>query len=143
MAKGSKAWYERYEKAICHFVDIAGVDVKDGKCGLFDKGAEKVAAFAYGKDFKKYSDSISSWTWNTKGGSYSPSKINIALGHLSLLIWLSLSAIHIVVARGFVASTLQTKVNMPAMMILVLSFGLLFFWLYSKQFLKSTILKEK
>lgn len=143
MAKGSKAWYERYEEAICHFVEIACINTEDGKRRLFEKGVEKVIAFAYGNDFKRYSDPISSYLWNTKGGSYSPSKINIALGHLSLFIWLSLSAIHIIVARGFVVSTLLTKENMPAIMILALSFGLLFFWLYSKQFLKSTILEKK
>ncbi len=145
MAKGSKAWYERYEKAIHHFLEIAGVDTAEKKGELFENGADKIIAFAYGKDFKKYSDPVSSWLWNTKGGSYSPSRINIALGHLSLLIWVTLSSIHIAVAKGFVVSKVSEQsieVSVPVVMIMVLVFTPLLVLIYSKQFLKSNILEE-
>ncbi len=141
MAKGAKAWYERYEMAITHFLEIACVERKEL---LFEDGAEKISAFAYNKGFTKYSAPVSSWIWNTKGGSYSPSKINIALGHLSLLIWLCLAIVHISVARGSaVSKVLEIKVGIPEMMFLIITLGLLLFWIYSKMSLKSEMLAEK
>jgi hypothetical protein len=146
LAKGSKAWYERYENAIYHFVKIANISQKTKK-ELYDEGVEKIIGFAYGDNgFEAYSASVSSWLWNTKGGSYSPSKINIAIGHLAVVVWLTAISFHIAVARWGVkkvAALAVSHCDLALAMMSLLVFGLLLFWLYAKAFLKSGILEEK
>ena len=146
LAKGSKAWYERYESAICCFTQIAGLSEAEHE-DLFDNiKTQKLVAFAYGKDFKQYSEPVSSWLWNTKGGPYSPSKINIAIGHLSALFWLVAICFHVAVARlgvKMIISSIEFNCNLGTIMLALTSFGMLFFWLYTRSFLKSGILEER
>ena len=135
MAKGSKAWYERWESAISAFV-----------CNYqneFEDGAAEIAAFNY-ESLKGYEKAaMSDWIWDTKAGAYSPSKINVAIGHLSLAIWLILSMVHIAIASavgcGYFCHTVWVLTN-PYAMIVVLVFGCLSFWLYSLSALKSSSL---
>ena len=146
LAKGSKAWYERYESAICSFGKIAELDKADLD-GMFENPkAQKLVAFAYGKHFKKYSEPVSSWLWDTKGGPYSPSKINIAIGHLSVLFWIAAIAFHVSVAQlgvKMVAGSVEFNYGLGTVMLAIALFGILFFWLYARTFLKSGILEEK
>ena len=145
MAKGSKAWYERYESAIYNFIKLANVSM-EAKEKLYDEGVDRIIGFAYGDDFNDYSASVSSWLWNTKGGSYSPSKINIAIGHLAIAIWLTAIGFHVAVARWGIKKVVTLNVfhcDLAVTMMLLLIFGLLFFWLYVKMALKSGILEEK
>ena len=145
LAKGSKAWYERYESAIYHFSELADISV-DMKQELYDTGVENVIGFAYGESFNKYSAPVSSWPWNTKGGAFSPSKINIAIGHLAACIWLVAIVFHVAVAKfgaKKIASMTLYNQDLGLTMVSLLAFGLLFFWLYSKVFLKSGVLEEK
>lgn len=148
LAKGSKAWYERYEGAISNFIEIADVD-EQRKQSLFEDGADRIIAFAYADDFKRFSGPVSSWIWNTKGGAYSPSKINVAIGHLSLLVWIVISCCHIAIAsvgvdsaKTMLSAMQRHNLSAPSMAF-VLLFGLLVFWLYSRLSLKSGILEEK
>lgn len=79
MAKGSKAWQEVYEDAIgkieneltiplyCRSNSPQGDESKRDMCIL-----------------------------STKGGPYSPSKINIVIGQVSLVIWILIFVVHIV-----------------------------------------------
>ena len=139
MAKGSKAWYERWENAI------------DAFCGRYkneaftDPEVAHVAGFRIGNIMGFESPDKSGFLWNTKGGSYSPSKINIAIGHLSLLIWFSLSIAHVCLAKvglsriaenGWLYSIFTDSMVMYA----VLVFGLLGFFLYTLCCLKSSTL---
>ena len=135
MVKGSKAWYERWESAISAFV-----------CNYqneFEGEAAKIAAFNY-ENLKGYEKAeMSNWLWDTKAGAFSPSKVNVAIGHLSLAIWLVLSMVHITIAGEvgcwYFCRTVWVLTN-PYVMLVVLVFGCLSFWLYSQTALKSSSL---
>ena len=93
MAKGSKAWYEALENAIPFVensnkkmiswakvrweIDLRSREMNKRKCD--DRDDLK----SFRKDLKNNS------IFSTASGAYSPSKINIALGQISLLIWLT------------------------------------------------------
>lgn len=141
LAKGSKAWYERYESAIHKFTKIAGLDALEKNLLFENPKVEKVIAFAYGDDFRSFSPTVSSWLWNTKGGAYSPSKINIAIGQISFVIWLVAAFSHIFLIMG--RTIVKPRVVMPMIMLTILFFGLIVFWWYSHCSLKSRTLKEK
>ncbi|SHE98145.1 RipA family octameric membrane protein [Dysgonomonas macrotermitis] len=81
MAKGSKAWYEVYEGAIYNFEEEFQVDLQIPdmyRMGIND-----------GVDGKLNSSIIS-----VKSGAYSPSKINIVIGQIFLLLWIVVMLIH-------------------------------------------------
>jgi len=91
MAKGSKAWFENYEKAIVA-IEKELVSIP---CEKLYSGFEcRHRPFFYGVDLD---DSI----YSSKGGAYSPSKINIVLGQLSLAIWMSVFAFHTAIALTY------------------------------------------
>ena len=132
MGKASKAWYECYEKAIVAFAD---------QKKYFNDDVVKIAGFKY-RDTPGYeSDRKSNWLWSTAGGGYSPSKINIAIGHLSLLIWLMASVVHLLIAAGCDSDLKNWFVN-PAYMGLLFVLVLLGIWVYSLICLKSRWLNE-
>lgn len=89
MSKASKAWYEMYEKAIGAFESNSNY-VDDL---LLKSGENETAIGGFGyvnlKNFSTQSDtdSIKSGLFNRKGGAYSPSKINIAIGQIALILW--------------------------------------------------------
>lgn len=74
MAKGSKAWYEVYERAIMTYE-------KEHKNELKLQGKDLMGA--YGVPTKDINNCLLS----TKSGAFSPSKINIVIGQICLLIW--------------------------------------------------------
>lgn len=75
MAKASKAWYEVYESAISKF------EYQHFK--KINLPYENIMGeMIFQKDQRN--DSI----FSTKGGAFSPSKINIAIGQISLIIWI-------------------------------------------------------
>lgn len=79
MGKASKAWYEVYESCICDLEQREELDIEEKyRMGVYG-GADKA------------NDSLLS----TASGRFSPSKINIAIGQLSLLIWFSLGTFHL------------------------------------------------
>ena len=95
MAKGSKAWYEHYEKVIECFVKNHSSD-------------EDLDAFAFG-DYRKLTetDSIEKDAFrrleiqetdrsllNVRGGRFSVSKIVILLGQLFACVWAAIIALH-------------------------------------------------
>ena len=76
MCKGSKAWYEVYEKV------IYGIEYE-----LFTKrGASKYIEGDFLKEFKDEIDD--NLFLNYKGGPFSPSKVNILIGNILLIIWI-------------------------------------------------------
>lgn len=82
MAKGSKAWYEVYEHAIYeieHNPDYASEIV-------VDKMPEDGVIHGEVISNEKPNDSL----WSVDAGAYSPSKINIVIGQLSYVIFLSI-----------------------------------------------------
>lgn len=102
MAKASKYWYEKYESAILAlmgwtenpklFDDSAYLD-KDKKHCIAGFGYAEIPRYndEWNAD-KKSDDSI----WSIKRGAFSPSKITIFIGQLSLVVWLLLGAGHLV-----------------------------------------------
>lgn len=94
MAKGSKAWYERYEYAIDAFECDESLVSKE----VLNSGIRKspIGGFQYqllkGYDATDINDCI----FKCQGGAYSPSKINIAIGQISFVIWCVAFIIHCV-----------------------------------------------
>lgn len=79
MAKGSKAWQEVYEEAIKTYESEYFINIPD----------------------KYHSDNLKGdpgkrdrCLLSTKGGPFSPSKINIVIGQISFLIWICIAIVH-------------------------------------------------
>lgn len=90
MAKGSKAWYERYEQAIEAFANSYP--------GQFENAMARLDGFHWEKMPKYKAKPLSNWLCNSKGGEYSPSKINYGLGIVSFVIWSVLALAHVACA---------------------------------------------
>lgn len=82
MAKGSKAWYEIYERRIS---DIE----KENELGIPEK-------YRMGSDMRPWS--LDSNIFTKKAGKYSVSKLNIIIGIILLLIWFFVCVIHYIIA---------------------------------------------
>lgn len=98
MMKGSKAWYEQWENAITAFVEKFSPHDKEGVPQdpmLFEGNAGMFAGFRYHKleTFKK--PKVSNCLFNTKGGAFSPSRINVMIGQLFLISWLMIALFHL------------------------------------------------
>lgn len=89
-AKASKAWYEFYERTITRFEK----QYKD-KLGI-------PSDFIMGNI--KYEEIFSHRLFSLKADKLSPSKINILIGQLSLIIWIITFFIHLVVILFYVFS---------------------------------------
>ena len=78
MAKGSKAWYEIYENVI---TDIEHIK-KDKNMSLGIPNEYQMGNYC-----KQHRDYIDDRLFSTKGGRFSPSKLNIFIGQTLLVIW--------------------------------------------------------
>lgn len=85
MAKGSKAWQEKYERSLFVFLenkhDIALDDLK--KYGVIHGWLRALVP-----------EKFSNWLFRLKAGAYSASKINIVIGVISLVLWGIVGAVH-------------------------------------------------
>lgn len=151
MAKGSKAWYERYERAIDAF-DYNDEYVNDEviKTGVkeYEKDVRPIGGFQYTnlKDYDK--PEIKDCIFSCKGGAYSPSKINIAIGQIAFVIWCLAFGTHYYLSiRDFQLDEAFIKESIPFLLlvlfiiILILIFVSIWFsdfWMKS-----STLGKEK
>lgn len=89
MGKGSKAWYERYENAICAF---------ERKSQYMTPKASHIGGFHY-QNIQGYElPQIQKSFFKGNGGAYSPSKINIAIGQITLCLWSIIVLFHGAVA---------------------------------------------
>ena len=143
MAKGSKAWYEHYEAAINAFVERYSEDEN-----VFEGDASQLAGFKIDNVEEFEECDISSWLWSTKAGSFSVSKINISLGHLSALIWSGMLLFHIFVLRRGLVSVQELAASLESIatssrVIVLVGCVLLLFWVYSRALLKSTYFGNK
>ena len=108
LAKASKAWVEVYEAA------ISSIDQKNNfmptefqTVGGFHM--EKLPSFGSNEsssdnDCAKFSNNI----FSCKGGTFSPSKINICIGQISLLIWALIITLHLSCCSGSIAAFVIT-----------------------------------
>ena len=92
MAKGSKAWYEHYESAIKAYAQKIG----DG-CKSSPVSSDVLSHHWISLDNIKRAD-MSDSLIKLNGGCYSVSKIVIAIGILSLVIWFTLFLVHLAIA---------------------------------------------
>jgi bacitracin transport system permease protein len=81
MAKGSKAWYEVYESAITTFENTHSALLKLPKDNIMGN-------MVLEKNRKSRN------IFSTKAGGYSPSRLNIAIGQISLILWIIFIAVH-------------------------------------------------
>lgn len=91
MAKGSKAWYEVYERKIELFEDKLEI------CDLYKYNIKKNDN---AKDLE-----INDFLLSTKAGAYSVSKINILIGIVLLIIWSVLFLIHLIILIYLLCNT--------------------------------------
>ena len=135
MAKGSKMWYEKYEKAIEAFS-------KEYSDGFDSKEVSEVGGMELSR-VKGYTDpDVSDWLWNTSGGQYSVSRINIFIGQASFVAWGLVCAVHILIAFSGCGSLcdvvmLKLLISDPWIMVATIVGLLLFIWLYGRKNLKS------
>lgn len=95
MGKGSKAWYEKYEHGITAF---------ERNPKYADKEAREIGGFAFdkitdeqeGHPAKYYPVKLNNCLFRCAGGAYSPSRINIGIGQLSLVIWFIAILVHLI-----------------------------------------------
>jgi bacitracin transport system permease protein len=87
MGKGSKAWYEVYERAI---------SAMEQDTQYTEEIVSKIAGFNYtGMDEYKAPPQENS-IFSNKGGAYSVSRINIGIGQFFYFLWLIIGLIHLV-----------------------------------------------
>ena len=84
MAKGSKAWYELYEAAICDIERNKNLQIPEN--------------YAMGEIFS--AQPIDGNVFTNVAGAYSPSKLNIIIGRIFLIIWVVIFGIHYVYEIG-------------------------------------------
>lgn len=93
MAKASKAWYEVYENYICYFQHeiLHGIASLEGEYG---NGEYYPGGYKIGNEVK-YKLDINNSLFSSKAGGYSPSKINIFIGQICLVLWCTIILVHI------------------------------------------------
>lgn len=92
MAKGSKKWYERWENAIEAFRDSPKYK------NAFELNVDEIAGMKHSDIGGFKEPNASDCIFNTDGGNYSVSRINVFIGQFSLLIWILLMIGHLVCA---------------------------------------------
>ena len=138
MMKGSKAWFEVYERA------ITAMDTqKDWIFGreLLECGAGFKHHRLPGYKFVNKTDKplFCDCLFSTKGGCYSPSKINIVIGQISLLFWFFIATIHLVCSFAF----LVKNPEIVALMVFAIEFLTILVVLYMTFMSKSEVVEFK
>lgn len=82
MAKGSKAWYEVYERRICDIESESELQINEH--------------YRMGADCTPHS--VRNNLFSTSAGQYSVSRLNIRIGNLLMLIWIVILLIHFIAA---------------------------------------------
>lgn len=91
MGKGSKLWYEIYERAIG---DIENKNNNTDGCNSNRKYVIIPTSYIMGNYCNKYKDFVDNSIWSTKAGQYSPSKLNIFIGQVLFVVWLIIFLSH-------------------------------------------------
>lgn len=114
MFKGSKAHYELYERAI--------TDFEEKKLGIEKK-------FVMGRF--NYNIPIDECVFSTKGGKYSPSRINIFIGQISLFLWILAGLVHIYnISNDYLKNHLQGHTSILFISLVIFILFLFLFILY-------------
>ena len=114
MGKGSKAWYERYENAISAF---------ERNERYVSNEVSEIGGFQY-QNLDKYD--INDSLFSTSGGAFSPSRINIAIGQIALLVWICTLLVHIcLLFCNFTITICIVRYGVGVLIILIMSYLLL------------------
>lgn len=125
MGKGSKAWYEVYETAITEFENNNFIEL-----GLPKENIMGMMKFPQ----KQRCDSI----FSTNGGAFSPSRINILIGQVSLFLLIILDLIHLMIIQ----ITMNHRIfGILSILILIFTLTTSIVLLHSKK-IKSGFLRE-
>lgn len=121
MGKGSKLWYEKYEEAIIAF------EKHEDYC---DKEFKRFGGFDYSK-IKDYRNLVPNrCLLNLDAGNYSPSRINIAIGIVSLFIWTIICSFHCFIL--FNPAEINSTLFIVVGAIIILYFSFFSDWVTSK-----------
>lgn len=113
MSKASKAWYEVYENAIAKFENEYFNEL-----GLPENNVMGNMGFPQ----SQRNDNI----FSTKGGAFSPSRINVLIGQVSLYLLILLNLFHLIISQIFMQNWIFGVANIFIVFItLVLSIILL------------------
>lgn len=119
-AKGSKAWFERYEAMLAYFQET----YKD--LDVFEKLADEELILSY-LDYEKSClvkrlRPIDTNLFSQHAGAYSVSKIPIVMGQVSMLAWCVIGLVHFVacVAGRSCAHSFIQGSNLPALALLLI-----------------------
>lgn len=142
MAKGSKAWQEKYEHTLSDFIEEYVKKNKNSLLGIWAKHG-----FAHGRLKALPSEKFSNCLFRLHGGAYSVSRINIVLGILSVLLCLLAGIVHSALIppefweRGVVclADFCRSRFFAPAAF---LALSLIFSWILTRV-CKSGVIQEK
>ena len=112
MAKGSKAWQEKYERSLFKFIEreINAGDLRVSyplKNGLGNGYLSSIE-----------DDKFSNCLFSTNAGAYSPSRVNVMVGIVSLIVWAIILPIHI---------SILMKVNIWCIVLFLIIFMILLF----------------
>ncbi len=132
MAKGSKAWYEIYEKAIVAFE-------RDSE--FIDSKLKKIAAFNYPSHRNYEGFRLNNSLFAVRAGAYSVSKINIGIGQVFLVFWLTAYAIHWILFALMVYPNSNITfyfIMIVGLLLLILLYGLVF----NKRTFKSSTIEK-
>ena len=133
MFKGSKAHYELYERAISKF------EKNKFEKNKFKKNKFKKNKFKKNQEFVMGNLSveapIDNNLFSTKGGGFSPSKINIMIGQISLILWIFAIMCHLFEIMGCSLSKCiiqNEKCNSIILVILAIILFLYIFFVINK-----------
>lgn len=117
MGKGSKAWYERYEKAISAF---------EKNERYVSNEVSNIGGFQC-QNLDKYENiEINNCLFSTSGGAFSPSRINIAIGQIALIVWIFAILVHIgLLFCNFTVTICIVRYGVGVLIILIMSYLLL------------------
>lgn len=118
MAKGSKAWYEIYERRI-------GDIETESELGIPEE-------YRMGADMKPWN--LDSKILSTNAGNYSVSRLNIVIGIILLLIWFFICTVHYIIAiMNYSGDTFHAVILtlLPVTFLVILITSLCNFWAQS------------
>ena len=158
MAKGSKAWYEKYENAIDAFESnedyMSEAVLHSGE--LYEERYKKedmkkqvgIGGFQCRKIKGYIPVDIKDHLFYCKAGAYSPSRINIAIGQVALILWCLAFIVHLIISfTGFeMPESLYSKVIPIVLMIVFVTVLMCCLWLAATnkdKWLKSNDLLEE
>ena len=141
MAKASKAWVETYERAI----DVIEKEMTKNNClkNFVSFNFHKFPDYYYvGKD--TFFDDI---IFSSKGGYFSPSRLNIVLGQTALVVWILVELFHLSflfrMTLAFCCCRMVPTWGLSLFLALIVVIAQMCVYSYLKHFISSDTLRVK